>query len=263
MWLDTLWIQVSGTLCNIACRHCLVSAGPKVDRHRMLSADEVVKLLDDCEGVREIWLTGGEPFLNPEILAILDACLERAAVGVLTNGMRIDEPMARALGARFREAAHNLEIRVSLDGQDAAANDAIRGRGAFLAAMGGISRLVTEGVEPIVAVTGLEPEKKVEEFHKMLRLMGVSRPRVKWIPPFKVGREVARGGGYAPFEGLNSAQVEEPEAPHRLQCGTSRTVTSQGVFPCPILIDEPSFLLGARVSETLVPHPVDHPACST
>ena len=62
---------------------------------------------------------------------------------------------------------------------------------------------------------------------------------------------------------MQRSYSDTPQAALTLQCGTSRTVTSEGVFPCPILINEPGRRLGATLEETLDGHPVDHPACYT
>ncbi len=55
-WLDTLWVQVTGTLCNIACRHCFISCGPKADQVPMMSAEEVERALEEgCAlGMRQV-----------------------------------------------------------------------------------------------------------------------------------------------------------------------------------------------------------------
>jgi MoaA/NifB/PqqE/SkfB family radical SAM enzyme len=264
VWLDTLWVQVAGTVCNIACRHCFVSAGPKNERHRLMSVADVVATLDEglSHGVREVWYTGGEPFVHPDILRLVEVALERAPLGVLTNGMRIDRDAARSLARLADGSAYNLEIRVSLDGPDAATNDAIRGPGTFAAACEGIRSLSEAGLEPIVAVTQLE-DGPSQGFLELLRDLGLQRPRLKWIPTFRVGREVLRSGPPDALDRVTVEQAADPEAPHRVQCGTSRTVTSQGVFPCPILVDEPGARIGATLGEALRPHRVDHPACAT
>jgi MoaA/NifB/PqqE/SkfB family radical SAM enzyme len=269
LWLDTLWIQVSGTLCNIACTHCFVSAGPNVQTHRLMTAAQVTRALDDgvAAGMRSVWYTGGEPFQHPGILELADLALERAPLGILTNGMLIDDALAAALGERFRAAPYNLEIRVSLDGHDAATNDRVRGKGVFDAACAGIARLVNHGLEPVIAVSQLDGVGNDEQarFTELLRSLGVVRPRLKWIPPFRIGRESGRRGGraYHAWERLTAEEVADPEAPHRLQCGTSRCVTSEGAFACPILVNEPAFRLGDTLADALRPHPVDHRACHT
>ena len=99
LWLDTLWIQVSGTLCNIACTHCFVRAGPNVQTHRLMTAAQVTRALDDgvAAGMRSVWYTGGEPFHHPGILALVDLALARAPLGILTNGLLIDDALAGEL----------------------------------------------------------------------------------------------------------------------------------------------------------------------
>ena len=37
--LDTLWFQVGGTVCNLACSHCLVSASPTNHTHELMSLE--------------------------------------------------------------------------------------------------------------------------------------------------------------------------------------------------------------------------------
>jgi len=271
MYFDTLWVQVTGTVCNIACKHCFISCGPKVETHSLMALPQVVQALNDGAeaGMRSVWYTGGEPFLHPEILPLIDAALARAPLGILSNGMLIDEPLAAALGQRFRDAPYNLEVRISLDGVTREDNDRVRGRGVFDRACKGIERLARKGLEPVIAVALLDdsdPESADQRnFMALLRELGVTRPRVKWIPPFRIGREAGRRGGrdYHDWEKLTREDVADPEAPLRLQCGTSRCVTSEGAFACPILINEPGFRMGDRLGEALRPNPVDHRACHT
>ena len=263
--LDTLWVQITGTVCNIACRHCFIACGPKVRTHDVMSAESVRAAVDEAAalGVREVWFTGGEPLLHPELLDLVAYTLQRAAVGILTNGMLIDEGVADGLGALFRDAPYNLEVRVSLDGADAASNDALRGRGVFDKATAGVARLVAAGVEPILAVSVLDDNPvQREQFVALLAELGVTRPRVKWIPAFRIGREERRGRAYDDWERVTAAEAADPEAPWRLMCGTTRAVTAKGVYPCPILINdvEP---IGVDLAESAGPTAVDRPACHT
>ena len=196
LYLDTLWLQVTGTVCNIACLHCFITCGPKNHTHTMMSTSSVEEALDTgvSEGMRHVWFTGGEPFLHPDILQLIDMALDRGALGILTNGMLIDDALAAQLGERFRTAKYNFEIRVSLDGATLEENDNVRGRGVFDKACEGIRLLAAHGLEPILAVTTLDYSQVTQErFAALLRSLGVTRPRVKWIPPFRIGREERRG----------------------------------------------------------------------
>ncbi len=97
--LDTLWFQVAGTVCNLACTHCFVSSSPTNHTHEAMTLAEIVPYLDEAAGlgVREFYFTGGEPFLNPEMEAILAKTLEYGPANVLTNGLLLDPSAAARL----------------------------------------------------------------------------------------------------------------------------------------------------------------------
>lgn len=266
VWLDTLWLQVTGTICNIACKHCFISCGPKVHTHEMMSVESVRASLDAAgqEGVRAIWFTGGEPFLHPQIFELMDLALAVGPLGVLTNGMLVDDAVADGIAERFHRGPYTLEVRISLDGCTREQNDRIRGKGVFDKACAGLRRLAERGVPALVAVSLVDDDPMDRE--KLLELLvglGLERPRIKWIPAFRIGREERRGRGYQPWETIAPEDLENPEAPHKLQCGTSRTVTSNGVWPCPILINERDYRLADALPGALGPHRVDHKACFT
>ena len=95
--LTTVWLN-TGTLCNLACENCYIESSPKNDRLEYLRRDDVLAILreirDESLPVAEIGITGGEPFMNPEILEILDDCLSAGfEVLVLTRA----QATARAL----------------------------------------------------------------------------------------------------------------------------------------------------------------------
>ena len=97
---------------------------------------------------------------------------------------------------------------------------------------------------------------------QMLRDKGFSPPRIKLIPPFKIGREERRGGGYEAAEILEEGDLLEDEA-HMLQCGSCRMVTAKGVYPCPILIEVEEARMGDKLEDGLAPIHLSHPACYT
>src|SRR5262249_9473204 len=86
--LDDLWFQVTGTLCNLACRHCFISSSPHNKSFGFLGLDTIRRVLDESVGlgVKEYYFTGGEPFLHPDMTAILELTLRYGPATVLTNG---------------------------------------------------------------------------------------------------------------------------------------------------------------------------------
>jgi molybdenum cofactor biosynthesis enzyme MoaA len=265
--LDALWIQVAGTVCNLSCTHCFDSSGPGVTRHDLLSRPEVAARVAEgmALGVREFYFTGGEPFLHPELLAILEDTLAHAPCTVLTNGTLFTTGRVAALRALADRSRFALEIRVSLEGATAGEHDRLRGAGAFARTLDGLRALVAGGLLPIVTVTRREPEDEAglrERCLTMLRAAGVPRPRLKIIPTFRLGREATRDRGYAADETL-AGLAPGAFDPSRLQCGSCRAVTSRGVFVCPLLVDEPGGRLGGRIAEALGGYELSHGACST
>lgn len=266
--LDVLWIQIAGTVCNIACKHCFISCGPKNDNHALMESAEVLALLDQARelGVKEHYFTGGEPFLHPDILALSEAALRNGPLTILTNGLLIDAAMARALARLARESDHSFDLRLSLDGTSAEENDPIRGRGTFAGVMRGARCLREAGIEPVFTVTTVHADYASDEgatrFIAWLREAGFARPRLKLIPPFRIGREAKRAGGYDRHALLAEGDLLEGEE-HVLQCGSCRTVTSRGVYPCPILIEEEGARIGDTLEGALGPTPLAHPACVT
>src|SRR5262245_39724731 len=131
--LDTLWIN-TGTLCNITCQNCYIESSPSNDRLAYITAAEAAAYFDEIEagglGTREIGFTGGQPFMNPHLPAMVEDALQRGfKVLVLSNAM---QPMQRPkvkrglldLSKRF---GARLTIRVSVDHYTQALHEAERG----------------------------------------------------------------------------------------------------------------------------------------
>lgn len=266
--LDTLWLQVTGTLCNLACLHCFISCGPKNDSHDLMALDQVVEAVETgaAHGVREYYFTGGEPFLHPDIQAMITATLAHGPLSVLTNGILIDEPMAAWLAETFRTSRYSFDLRVSLDGTSQAENDALRGRGTYAKIIASIERLYQAGLNPVVTVTTCHADSGGEagrrKFYDFLRARGIDQPRLKFLAPFKIGREERRGGGYDDWERLVDGDLHDDEA-DALQCSSCRMVTAKGVYPCPILIEEPDARMGDTLADGLADIELRHQACYT
>src|SRR5258708_29566289 len=116
--LDDLWFQVGGTLCNLTCRHCFISCSPHNHSFGFLNLETVRRYLDESValGVKEYYFTGGEPFLNPDMTAILELTLHYGPATVLTNGTVFKEEWLSRLERAEKESPYSLEFRVSIDG---------------------------------------------------------------------------------------------------------------------------------------------------
>lgn len=266
--LDTLWFQVAGTLCNIECTHCFISSSPRNRSHGMLSLADIEGRLAEARqlGVREYYFTGGEPFMNREILPILEATLRQGPATVLTNGMLLMPATCRRLRELFDASEYSLDLRVSLDGFDRETHDAIRGRGVWDKVMIGLRNLAAAGLNPVITVTaaaeGIESAEGRTRFLEIIRGFGFEKPRLKVLSLFRIGAEEKRSRAYEAWEHLTSATMPAGDA-SLLQCSSCRMVTSKGVFVCPILIEEPEAKMGQRLDETLRPFPLKFGACHT
>lgn len=286
--LKSLWFQVTGLLCNLECTHCLVDSSPTNHRLEFLERDAVRRHLVEGEalGVKEVYFTGGEPFLHREMPGILEDTLAVAPATVLTNGTLITERLAVALGELARAARYSLEIRVSLDHPDPARNDAVRGPGVHAKAVRAAVRLDRAGLMPIVTATefllppggggtatggGTPAAAKApapaetatvgfyDAFLRLLSDAGVRRPRLKILPVFRLGKleDPATGG---PITG----RMMEGFDPALLQCSEARVVTAQGIYACPILVGRRAALTGrGSLGEGVGDVVLAHHACRT
>lgn len=266
--MDTLWFQVAGTLCNIACTHCFISSSPTNRSHGMLTLEQVKERLAEARqlGVREYYFTGGEPFMNREMIEILGETLKQGPATVLTNGMLLRPQVCQKLRELFDSSTYSLDLRVSLDGFDRESHDRIRGEGVWDRVMAGLRNLAAVGLNPVITVTeaaeGVGSAEGRIRFLDLIRSFGFTRPRLKVLALFRIGAEETRSRAYESWERLNSDSMSAADA-SILQCSSCRMVTSKGVYVCPILIESPEARMGETIAETLKPFALAHGACHT
>jgi MoaA/NifB/PqqE/SkfB family radical SAM enzyme len=257
---------VTGTLCNIACRHCFISCGPKSDDLPLMSVAQVEAAIDEARrlGFREYYFTGGEPFLHPDLFELIDRTLAAGPLTILTNGLLFDDPTCARLREIFERSEYSFDLRVSLDGMTPEENDPVRGRGTFAGITEGLRRLAAHGLSPVVTVVehrqGMAAAAARERFLELTRSLGLRYPRVKFIPLLHIGREERRSRPYREDEIVEALAPGEEDV---LQCGSSRMVTAHGVWPCPILVLEPGARLGSSLSEALGAATLRYNACYT
>ena len=266
--LDTLWFQVGGTLCNLACSHCFISCSPTNHTHEFMRLATVERYLAEAVelGVKEYYFTGGEPFLNPDLEAILAVTLRVGPATVLTNGLLLDAWRCARLRTLANASPYSLDLRISVDGYDAASNDAIRGAGTFERVMAALRCLAAAGFSPVLTVTEVCAEAATDSgkqvFLDMLRDHGVQHPRLKVIPVLRIGAEAGRSGGYASWQSLREEDALDGTWDH-LQCSSCRMATDQGVWVCPILVNEPGAKMAETLHAALGAYPLRHHACWT
>ena len=153
--LETLWFN-TGTLCNLTCRNCYIESSPRNDRLAYLSAAEVGWFLDEIvrDGLptKLIGFTGGEPFMNPAIIAMLADVLARGFDAlVLTNAMKPLRKLRAEMLALRERYGDRLTIRVSLDHHDPVIHEQERGRRSWAPALDGLIWLARNGFRLDVA----------------------------------------------------------------------------------------------------------------
>jgi len=266
--LDELWFQVAGTRCNLECAHCFISCSPHNDSFGFLSLATVRRYLDESVacGVREYYFTGGEPFLNREMVPILEETLTYGPATVLTNATVLKPEWIQRLHDAEADSRFSLEFRVSIDGPDPETNDPVRGEGTFERAMRGVGLLVDSGFLPIITMTRVWDESEDQQilggFRTVLAAHGYSRPRLKILPRLKIGAEACRTEGYSPRERVTHEMLEDYDLSN-LVCNHSRVVTDKGVAVCPILLDTPGAILSDSLSGAQDAFPLEFGACLT
>ena len=130
--IKTLWFN-TGTLCNIECKNCYIESSPKNDSLAYLTFEEVKSFIDEAIdknlGTNEIGFTGGEPFMNKDIMKMIDYSLrKRLKVLVLSNAMK---PMLNRTKELIKLNHSNLTIRVSIDHYEKEKHEEIRGKNTY------------------------------------------------------------------------------------------------------------------------------------
>ena len=162
--LDTLWFN-TGTRCNLQCQNCYIESSPTNDELLFITYNDVLQYLDEIIelelGTSNISFTGGEPFLNKDILPILSLCLERGyKVLVLTNAYRAIDRYFDELIRLQSNYPEQLFLRVSLDHYTAEIHEQERGTKTFVRTLNTIKKLVDDGFNVSLAGRSLANESK-------------------------------------------------------------------------------------------------------
>ncbi|MCI0689768.1 MAG: radical SAM protein [Sporichthyaceae bacterium] len=188
-----LWMYTNFD-CNLACDYCCVRSSPQADR-RAFGADRISRLAQEAAaaGVSELLLTGGEPFLLPDLGQIVAACTAVLPTTLLTNGMLFRGRRLELLRDMPRD---RLRLQISLDSATPDRHDLHRGPGSWAKALGGIRVAIAEGFTVRVAATLVRADA-AERAELRGFLDGLGIPREHQILRPVAYRGVATEGGAA------------------------------------------------------------------
>lgn len=271
---QTLWFN-TGTLCNIECENCYILSSPTNDALVYLTADEISDYLDQLEdrnwGVNEIAFTGGEPFMNPEMIEMTRRSLERGYdVLILTNAML---PMQRkkvkeGLLALQKDYPGKLTLRISVDHWSEELHDKERGKGSFGKTLVGMEWLRDNDFTMAVAgrtVWGETDAASRDGYAALYQKHG-----------FKID---AHNPGVTVLFPEMDETVEVPEittecwgildkSPTEVMCSNSRMVVKHkgaekpSVIACTLLPYEAEFDFGYSLEDAEKPVLLNHPHCA-
>jgi len=184
------YLYLSGG-CNLRCAHCWISPtfSPSDEMPKdSLTAADVCKVIDEAAplGLSHVKLTGGEPFLNPNIFEIIELASGRGlTIFVETNATLIDREIAA-----FLKKHGVTSVSVSIDSHRPSFHDSFRGvKGAFDGAVSGTELLTAEGISvQLIMSLVAENVADIEGVMDLARRTGASSVKINPVNP------VGRGG---------------------------------------------------------------------
>jgi uncharacterized Fe-S cluster-containing radical SAM superfamily protein len=270
--LKTLWFN-TGTLCNLACANCYIESSPRNDRLVYLTREDVAGYLKEINHlelpVAKIGITGGEPFMNPNLLPILeDALAAGFPVLVLTNAMRPMMKCADGLLTLKRRFSDQLTMRVSVDHYQQCLHEQERGTRSWQPMLSGLQWLCENGFRVHVAGRtrwGDDESDLRAGFARLFAELGVEidatdTDAVMLFPEMDGSEEVPEISSQC----WGVLGVD----PSDLMCASERMVirrkgaADSEVVACTLLPDDPGFSFGASLADSLGSVFLNHPHCA-
>ena len=283
--LEDLWIM-QGSVCDLRCKHCYTASSPSNNRLEQIKFEELKAHLEQAArfGVQKIYFTGGEVFVNDEVLQRraerneeflnnLSFALKIAPVEILTNGRRyIRNHFAALQGLRERHG-DRLKLRVTLESPAAADHDAIRGHSTFVQTIETIRQLGELGFVPVITaerpLLKMQDDEQIREgYESLFPGMAVEVNLIENM--IEMGHELTRlagqGSATNPEVFITTSCFKILNKPSEdLMCHFSRCIQKIDgrlrYYPCPVIYDDPRFDLGGCLEESLRRVYVAHKNC--
>ena len=270
--LDTVWFN-TGTLCNLTCENCYIESSPRNDRLVYLTREEVRRFLAEADTFdprpSEIGFTGGEPFMNPDILGMLEDSLDAGfRVLVLTNAMKPMQRLKAALIDLTRRFPGRLTFRVSLDHYEATGHERLRGPRSWQRTMDGLMWLASKGFNVSIAgrtVWGATEATMRSGYAALfsdldLKVNAYNPAHLVLFPEMKADEEVP--------EITEHCWGILGKRPDSVMCASSRMVVKRkgadrpAVVSCTLLPYDGAFELGSSLAEAARPVKLNHRYCA-
>lgn len=270
--LRTLWFN-TGTLCNLACDHCYIESSPRNDRLVYLNREDAQAYLGEVAALgldtEEVGFTGGEPFMNPDFLAMLgDSLAAGYRALVLTNAMRPMMKCSDGLLALRTRYGRRLTLRVSVDHYLRGRHEGERGRRSWAPTLAGLRWLSANGFRVHVAGRRLWRDDEAQLRAGFQALFDAEDVDVDAHSPQQL----------VLFPEMDE-HADTPEvttecwqllgvSPDDMMCASSRMVVKRRgartpeVVSCTLLPYHEQFSLASTLAGSLGDVPLNHPHCS-
>ena len=255
--LKNIFLQLSSRTCNLKCKFCYIPRNDYKKEEDFLSLEKIKQTLSFIKGknLNSIYLTGGEPLLHPDFNQILRMCLKVSTTTVMSNGIMINDKKARFLRKIDDESDFETIYRISLDSTDELENDEYRGRGSFRKAVYAIMSLLKYEFNPIISVVNYKNKPKdviFKEFQKFFGKKGFEMEDINLkVIPF-----------FSNYDDILPVEPDENINIQNLDCKNSRVVAKNGVYSCPMLVNDYRARLGSGIDDFSKVNYLDCEKCS-
>lgn len=278
--LEDLWIM-QGSLCDLRCKHCYTASSPTNDRLQQIAFAELRPHLDQAArfGVKKICFTGGEVFVNgdvlrgraarnEEFLRSLSYALEIAPVEVLTNARRHIRAHFDSLNHLRAKHGDRLTLRITLESPEPSAHDAIRGHGTFAQTCDTIRQLGRSGFVPVITaerpLLAVQTDPEIRAGYESL--FPDTRIEVNLIENIiEAGHQLERAAPKPEVFVTTSCFAILGKPAESLMCHFSRCIQKiDGAiryYPCPVIYDDPRFDLGPTLEASFQRVYTAHKTC--
>jgi len=254
--LHELWFH-TGTSCNLRCPFCLEGSKPGDDRLQFLTLEDAKTFIDEAVemGVEKFSFTGGEPFVNPHFISILDYALNLKPCLLLTNAT---EPLMNQFAQiiPLNDKPYPLNFRVSLDHPDPQKHDESRGKGNFKKAVDTLGRLHREGFGVSIARHMLDGEDSTavdKAYAPYFRQAGVPLDiTIIKFPEFHTPGSLPNVPEIT--ESCMTSYLTEAQR-NGFMCHYSKMIVKEkgecGVYACTLVDDDDDYNLGRTLKEAM------------